>query len=233
MPASSVAERIAGVRARIAAACRRADRDPASVTLVVVTKDVDAERALEALEAGCGDLGENRAQELAAKRNAMKDAPVRWHFIGRLQRNKVRIVAGSVVLVHSVDSVELGQAIARRAAGGGGTQDVLCEVNIAGEATKGGVTPEETERLLESLAGQSSLNVRGLMTIAQAGDPDAARRAFGRLRAMRDELRRRFDGVEELSMGMSNDFEIAIEEGATIVRVGTAIFGQRPPRTAP
>lgn len=228
---NGLAERLGGVRERIAAAAARAGRDPAEVRLVVVTKDVSSGRVREALAAGATDLGENRAQELQRKIEELGDispAP-RWHFIGTLQRNKVRMVAGRTALIHSVDSVALGRAIADRAAASGAEQEILVEVNVSGEPSKHGVDPGDVWTTVASLADTPGLRLRGLMTIAPAGVPAAAREAFAGLRELRDRLRTELGGgsLEELSMGMTADFEAAVEEGATIVRVGTAIFGTR------
>jgi pyridoxal phosphate enzyme (YggS family) len=225
-----VARRLAEVRARIAEAARRAGRDEAEVRLVVVTKDVPPERVREALAEGACDLGENRAQEMLAKMAALADAAPapRWHFIGVLQRNKVRLVVGRAALIHSVDSVALGRAVAARARAAGAVQEALLEVNVAGEPTKHGVAPAEVGEAARALAAEPGIALRGLMTIAPADDPAAARGAFRTLRSLRDELAAELPGLVELSMGMSADFEAAIEEGATIVRVGTAIFGPRP-----
>jgi len=227
-----VAARLAEVRARIVAAEHGAGRPAGSVRLVVVTKDVDANRAAQALAAGATDLGENRAQELATKMTALTsyDRSPRWHFIGTLQRNKVKSVVGAVSLIHSVDSIGLGRAVAGRAAALRIAQEVLLEVNVSGEPTKHGLEPSNAPEALDALAGEPSIRVRGLMTIAPAGGASIARRSFEALRELRDRLRTRLSGggLEELSMGMTSDFEQAIEEGATIVRVGTAIFGPRP-----
>jgi pyridoxal phosphate enzyme (YggS family) len=187
------------------------------VTIVVVTKTVSEARVREALVAGATDLGENRAQDLVAKAAALGDAepaPV-WHFIGRLQRNKVRMLAGTVELWHSIDRAELADPLARHAPGA----RVLVEVNLSGEPQKGGCRPDDAEGLVERLAG-AGLVVEGLMTVPAAGvDP---RPAFAALREMGGRLR-----LGRLSMGMTGDFEPAISEGATIVRIGSAIFGPR------
>jgi pyridoxal phosphate enzyme (YggS family) len=228
MTGAQVAERLAAVRERIELAAARAGRDPARVRLVAVTKEVPAELVRAAVEAGATDLGENRAQELSSKLDALDGVNARWHFIGTLQRNKVRIVVGRVVLVHSVDSVELGRSIGRRSAANGMVQDVLIEVNVSGEATKSGVAVRDALATVEALEDEAGVLVRGLMTIAPPGEPQQARACFRALRELRDELAARFSGVTELSMGMTSDFEEAVEEGATIVRVGTAIFGARP-----
>jgi PLP dependent protein len=227
MTQAPIAERLAAVRERIARAAEGAGRDPAEVLLVAVTKEVPAELVRAALEAGAADLGENRAQELSAKLIALGGVNARWHFIGTLQRNKARIVVGRVVLVHSVDSVALGRAIGRRAAANGAVQDVLIEVNVSGEATKSGVAPLQVPATLQAMQTEAGVRVRGLMTMAPQGDPEQARACFRSLRELRDDLAVRFEGVSELSMGMSADFEVGVEEGATIVRVGTAIFGVR------
>ena len=229
--AGSIVERLTYVRNRIADASARSGRDPAAVRLVVVTKDVDVRRAAEALAAGATDLGEKRAREFTAKIDALAgEAPQpRWHFIGTLQRNKVKAVVGAANLIHSVDSISLGRAVAARAEALGITQDVLLEVNVSGEASKHGLESGATADALGSLAGEPGLRIRGLMTIAPAGAASVARRAFTDLRELRDKLRGTLGGAEldELSMGMTSDFEEAIEEGATIIRVGTAIFGAR------
>jgi PLP dependent protein len=226
-----IAGRLAHVRERIAEAAARAGRDPGEIGLVVVTKDVTAERAAEALDAGATDLGENRAQELTAKMETLagRTPAPRWHFIGTLQRNKVKVVVGSVAFIHSIDSIPLGRAVAARAEGLGIVQEVLLEVNTSGEASKHGFDPGAVAEGLESLGGSPGLRVRGLMTIGPAGASALSRRSFAALRDLRDDLRQQLHGapLEELSMGMTSDFEQAIEEGATLVRVGTAIFGER------
>ena len=209
-----VAERLAAVRQRVAEAAGRAGRPASAVKLVVVTKGVAPPGMQAALDAGATDLGENRAQELLAKAPELKSRPT-WHFIGRLQRNKVASLAPLVDLWQSVDRLELGQAIAGRAPGAA----VLAEVNVADDPAKAGVAPDDAPALVDGLRS-AGLSVDGLMTIPAAGrDP---RPAFARLAALADRL-----GLAEVSMGMSDDFEVAVEEGATIVRVGRAIFGPR------
>ncbi len=216
---SDVAARLADVLARIAAAARASGRDPGAVTLVAVSKEVDAAAVRDALAAGQRDFGENRAQELAAKAGALEPAspaPL-WHFIGRIQRNKVRAVAPVVALWHSVDRAEVGEAIARHAPGA----RVLVQVNVGDEPQKGGCDPAGTAALVERLAGLG-LAVEGLMTVPpHERDP---RPYFASLRDLATSL-----GLATLSMGMSGDYEAAIAEGATLVRVGTAVFGARPP----
>lgn len=214
----TVAERLDAVRAVVADAARRVGRDPSDVTVVVVTKNVDAARVRDAIAAGARELGENRAQEMHAKVLALGDdaSAVRWHFIGRLQRNKVRMVAPYVTLWESIDRLELGRAVAHAAPGA----QVLVQVNVAGEAQKGGCAPSATPALVDGLR-DLGLDVAGVMTVPPAaGDP---RPVFASLRVLAADLR-----LPHVSMGMSGDYATAIEEGATIVRVGTAVFGPRP-----
>jgi len=224
-----IAAALARVRDRIAAAMRAAGRAPDEVRLVAVSKKVTIEDVRAALAAGQLDLGESYGQELRDKRQALAREPraPRWHFIGPLQANKVKYVAGQVALVHSVDSVELLDALERR----GAPQDCLVQVNVAGEAQKRGVAPAALPALLDHVATLSHVRCRGLMTVPPlAEDAAAARPHFAALRALRErEAARGRPGVElrELSMGMSHDLEVAVAEGATLVRVGTAIFGSR------
>jgi pyridoxal phosphate enzyme (YggS family) len=212
-----VADRLAVVRERVAGAARRAGRPPEAVRLVVVTKGVPAPMMQAALDAGATDLGENRAQDLLAKAPELSTRPT-WHFIGRLQRNKVAALAPLVDLWQSVDRLALGLAIAGRAPGAA----VLAEVNVADDPAKAGVTPDDAPALVDGLRA-AGLAVDGLMTVPAAGrDP---RPAFAALAELAARL-----GLAEVSMGMSDDFEVAVEEGASIVRVGRAIFGPRPSR---
>jgi pyridoxal phosphate enzyme (YggS family) len=218
VPSPPAAERVAGVRTRIAAAAARAGRDPGEVTLVAATKTVEPARVQEIVDAGVPDLGENRAQELLGK-TAVTAAPpleVRWHFLGRLQRNKVRALAPWVGLWQSVDRPELGAEIARRAPGA----RVLVEVNLGEEPQKGGCVPAAVPGLVDDLRA-AGLRVDGLMAVPPHDDDP--RRWFAALREQAAVL-----GLAELSMGMTDDFEIAVEEGATMVRVGRALFGPRP-----
>lgn len=223
----ALSDRYESVLERVAAAALLAGRDPADVTLVAVSKTWPADVLKDAAGAGVEIFGENRAQELKEKFAVLGDR-VRWHFVGPLQSNKVRQVVGVAELVHSVDRYGLAEAIARRARSLGRVQDVLVEVNTGGEATKHGVEPAAAVRLVEEAAGLEGIAVRGLMTIPpRTGDP---RPYFRDLAALRDLVARSVPGATELSMGMSGDFEQAIEEGATIVRVGEAIFGPRATR---
>lgn len=226
---SGVKERIERVRDRIVRAATRAGRDPASVTLIAAAKTVDAARVREAVAAGLADIGENRVQEALPKIAALGPG-VRWHFIGHLQRNKARAAAGAFAVIHSVDTVRLAQALNRAARALDRQIPVLIEVNVAGEPTKHGVAPDAVADLLAGLQGLRQVTPVGLMTIAPpADDPETVRWVFRALRGLRDRLRGAGagDGFTELSMGMSGDFEVAVEEGSTMVRVGRAIFGDR------
>jgi hypothetical protein len=221
----SIAERWQAVRANVERACVRAGRDPASVTIVAVSKTHPASAIREAAAAGATDFGENYAQEFVAK---LADAgDVRWHYIGRLQRNKAKLVAGQVVLVHAVDSLELAQELAKRAAGV--VQPILISVNVAGEQTKGGVTPDGALELARALVAVDGVRLDGLMTMPPpSDDAEASRPAFDALRGLRDRIQDAIGrALPVLSMGMSGDYEVAIACGATHVRIGTAIFGAR------
>jgi pyridoxal phosphate enzyme (YggS family) len=223
-----VAERVAAVRRAIAAAAARAGRDPAAVTLVAVSKGFGPEAVAAAAAAGVTDVGENRVQEALAKMAALGALGVRWHLIGRLQTNKVRLLGDRFHLIHAVDRPQLVEELARRLPG---PQDVLMEVNVSGEASKAGVRPEGAADLARAIRASGRLRLRGLMTVAPAvADPEAARPCFVRLRQLRDRLQEVLGApLPDLSMGMSGDFPVAVEEGATLVRVGRAIFGERPP----
>ena len=220
---STIAARLADVRGRIDAACTAAGRDPAEVTLVAVSKKHPAAAIREAYAAGQRDFGENYAQELRDKMRELDDLPdIRWHAIGHLQANKAKYVAGKA-LVHTLDRADLAQELVRRA---GGPVACLVEVNVADEPQKSGVSPDDLPERLAELRAVAGLELRGLMCIPpDADDPEDTRRWFRRLRELRDTL---LPGGA-LSMGMSHDYAVAIEEGATLVRVGTAIFGARPP----
>lgn len=227
---SDIAANLAAVRERVTAAARRASRAPEDVTLVAVTKSFPADVVVDALEAGADDLGENRAQELKEKAIALPRR-ARWHYIGHLQTNKVRHVVGIAHLIHSVDRFGVAEEIARRARSTGAIQDVLVEVNVSGESTKHGVEPARAAALANEVAALEGIRVRGLMTLAPlADDPEASRPYFSDLRELGESLQRSLPDATELSMGMTRDFEVAIEEGATLVRVGEAIFGPRTPR---
>jgi PLP dependent protein len=225
----SIAERLAAVRQRIDRAARACGRDPAGVRLVAVSKTKSAEDILEAYAAGQRAFGENYAQELAAKAQQLGDLPgIAWHFIGHLQTNKAKIVARHADFVHTLDSVVLARELGRRVASEGRTQPlpVLIEVNVGGEAQKAGATPSEIGEVMAALAAERALTLRGLMTVPPAGDLEAARRVFDTLKTLRN-LHGGTAALPELSMGMTADLEVAIACGATMVRVGTAVFGAR------
>lgn len=225
----TIAERLTQARERIAQAAKRAGRDPNAVRLVAVSKTHPASAIREAYEAGQRDFGENYAQELVRKAESLADLPdLRWHMIGHLQTNKARHVAPHVAMVHTVDSPKLAAELGRRALAAGRTFDVLVEVNVARDPAKSGCLPEQLGAVLDALRGQSALRTQGLMTIPPfTEDPQGARPYFALLRDLRD-AHGGPDLLPELSMGMSHDAEVAVEEGATIVRIGTAIFGARP-----
>lgn len=219
------------IQRRIHDACVRAGRVADEVTLVCVSKTRTAPTIRAAHDAGGRDFGENYAQHLRDKHEALVTAAgLRWHFIGRLQRNKVKFVVGTAALIHTVDRPAIVEAIERRAASAGGIQDVLVQLNLSGEESKSGCSVDELDDLLRCFAQCSHVRCTGLMTMPPfSTDPELSRPVFRRLRQIRDEARAELAGVElrQLSMGMSGDFEVAVEEGATLVRVGTAIFGPR------
>jgi pyridoxal phosphate enzyme (YggS family) len=246
---TSIADNLARIRNRIAAAAARSGRRPEDITLVAVTKYVNSAAARQLVAAGCHDLGESRPQDLWAKaaelaelaseppknqsspsdpRPLPPDPCPRWHLIGHLQRNKVERTLSIVSLIHSADSLRLIQAIDRAAAAAGRRVPILLEVNVSGDRTKHGFHPEEMTERIEEIAGLANVDVRGLMAMAgREGNVSAARRDFARLRELRDGLKQSgptSTSLDELSMGMSGDFEAAIEEGATIVRIGSALF---------
>jgi pyridoxal phosphate enzyme (YggS family) len=226
--AARIRENLSRIRDRIASAAIRSGRHPDAITLVGVTKYVDAATARMLVEAGLKDLGESRPQELWAKAAALADVKPHWHLIGHLQRNKVARTVPLGPVIHSADSLRLLEEISRVAHGLRVPADVLLEVNISGDETKHGFEPAELEPLLPQIEKLPSLYVLGLMTMAaREGDLDRARRDFAVLRELRDRLARVCPpgiALRELSIGMSGDFEVAIEEGATIVRVGGALF---------
>ena len=216
-----VVENLLRVRERIREACDRARRDPVTVKLVAVSKAQPLEKVMEAFACGHAAFGENYAQELHEKADALPE--VEWHFIGALQTNKCKIVVGHAALVHTCDRVSLARELAKRAEARNLVQRVLLEVNVGREPQKGGALPEQVDALYAAVWQMDRLRCEGLMCIPP---PDQDPRPhFRALREMRDRL-----GLPELSMGMTADFEVAIEEGATIVRIGTAIFGERPRR---
>jgi hypothetical protein len=234
--AAAIATRFAALRARVDTAARRAGRDPAAVRIVGAAKKQPPERVAAAVRAGLRDIGENYVQEAAAKRAAVETlvgdmlaASLHWHGIGHLQRNKAKEAVACFEWLHAVDTARLATELDRRAAEAGRSLTVLLQLNLSGEVTKAGVAADGLPALLDAVRRLAHLRVVGLMTMpAPAPDPEAARPVFARLRALAEAAQ-----LPELSMGMSDDFEVAVEEGATLVRIGTALFGaRRPPADA-
>lgn len=226
-----VKDNLIEVEARVQAACDRAGRAREDVLLIAVSKTKPVELIREIMETGTRDFGENKAQELCSKTEAITE-PLNWHFIGHLQRNKVKYIVDKTCLIHSVDSLRLAEEIQKEAIKKGVEKvPVLIEVNMAQEDSKDGIAASETESLISEIAKLPNLQIRGLMTIAPfVENPEDNRVHFQAMHQLRDQLNaKQIPNVEmtELSMGMTNDFEIAIEEGATMIRVGTAIFGER------
>ena len=233
---SSIPESLAKVIDRIKAAARRAKRDPDGVTLIGITKTMPASRVAEAVAAGLRHIGENRVQEAAGKREELGPLPgVTWHLVGHLQSNKARKAAELFDVVHSIDGEKLARHLSEAATSPGdapearrGLLDALIQVDLGGEPTKFGVEPKMVELLAVTIRSLPGLRLRGLMIIPpQTPDPEGARPYFRRLRELRERLARAGADLPDLSMGMTGDFEVAIEEGATMVRVGRAIFGER------
>ena len=214
----NIRDNIEAVRENILSAADRSGRDAAEIKLVAVSKTKPVELIREAVDAGIADLGENKVQELTAKYDEIKN--VNWHLIGHLQKNKVKYIAGKTALIHSVDSFELAAEINKRSAA---IENVLIQVNVSGEESKFGIRPDELKELLARMSELEYVKVKGLMTISVNGyTPDENRRVFSELKELADE-----NSLKELSMGMTHDYIEAIESGATIVRVGTGIFGKR------
>ncbi len=226
-----ISANIAAVQERIASACRRAGRQKEEVTLVGVTKTFPAEMVREAVRAGMRDIGENYVQEALRKRDLVTEPDVRWHFIGHLQSNKVKSVAEWVHLVHALESRSLAKELDARAAHAGRIIETLVEVNTTGESSKFGLPPDRVAEFVQSLEEFPHIRIAGLMTIGPfLPDPEGSRPMFRMLRTLRDRLAQRPQpnlDLRHLSMGMTGDFEVAIEEGATLIRIGTAIFGSR------
>jgi pyridoxal phosphate enzyme (YggS family) len=226
--------RLVDVRERIARAAGRGGRDPSSVRLIAISKTVPADLVRAAVDLGQVEFGENRVQEALDKMDRTADLPIRWHLVGHLQSNKARKAGARFDVIHSVDDADLIGRLEEAAAGAGRRLDVLIQVDLAGEPTKHGVLPAAIDAILAAAAPCRSVRVAGLMLLPPAvDDPESARPYFAALRRLRDDLRMSSTGagLSELSMGMSHDFEVAVEEGASMVRVGSAIFGPRP--TAP
>lgn len=232
-----IAKNLANVKKRMAEAARKAGRDPDSVRLVTVTKTVPEDKMFEAGRAGATLFGESKIQEALQKIALIGYEGFEWHFIGHLQKNKVKFIFDAFELIHSVDNLSLAEEIHRGAIQRRRVMPVLIQVNVSGEESKFGVSPEGLEEMLGNLSKLDGLQVKGLMTIPPFDpDPERSRPYFAKLRELAQQMsEKKIDNVElnELSMGMSNDYTIAIEEGATLVRVGTAIFGERPPTGSP
>jgi pyridoxal phosphate enzyme (YggS family) len=230
-PLPDIAGRLAAIRERMLRACARCGRDPAGVRLVAVSKTVEPERIRQALDCGVALLGENYIQEARDKIPLLDNRMVSWHYIGHLQANKAKYAAVLFDMIHSLDSLPLAQALDREAGKRGRVLQVLVQVNVSGEQTKTGCEPGEAGALIAAAAGLQHVRVQGLMTMPPlADDPEESRPFFRDLRRLRDTLAGQLPGcggLPELSMGMSADFEAAIEEGATLVRVGTLLFGDR------
>lgn len=228
---TSVAENLSAIRGRIEAACLRSGRDPSSVRLVGVTKTVPVERIREGVEAGLCVLGENYVQEARSKIDALAGLDISWHFIGHLQSNKVKMILDWCQLIHTVDRESLARELNRHAQNLGRKIPALIQVNIGDEETKSGVSSRELSLLFRKVSSLDGLDIRGLMILPPwYEDPELVRPYFRKLKELLIELRQESpfpERLTELSMGMSNDFEAAIEEGATLVRVGTALFGSR------
>ena len=220
-------ENVQTVKENICRAAQRAGRSPQDIQIVAVSKTFELPAIREVYEAGIRDFGENRAQELRRKSEEF-DGACAWHFIGRLQTNKVRDVLGRAVLIHSLDREELAQELQRRCERSALVCDALVQVNVSAEQTKAGVDPRDLPVFLKTLQRYSCIRIKGLMTIAPfTQEPEQAREVFSRLRRLRDSLRGAYNDLTELSMGMSSDYCVAVEEGATIVRIGSAVFGTR------
>ena len=226
----SVTENLDEVERRIQAACDRAGRDRSEVTLIAVSKTKPIEMIDEAVNAGIRIFGENKVQELVAKHDEMEEG-LEWHMIGHLQTNKVKMLPGRAKMIHSVDSIHLAEEIDKQFGKAGQIAHVLIEVNMAGEESKFGLRPQDVESFLDEIAKFANIHVHGLMTIAPfVEDANENRKIFTDLKKLLIDMRRKNNDnidMRELSMGMTGDYEVAIEEGATFVRVGTGIFGAR------
>ena len=229
---SEIGKNLEKIYKAIETATALSERPPGTVKLLGVTKQVEAEKIIKALEAGLKNFGENYVQEFISKRDSIPEEysqEIDWHFIGHLQKNKVKYIVDNVSLIHSVDKFSLAQEIDKRSRNLGITSSVLIEVNLGGEESKSGISADKTEKLLEEISTLDNIKVEGFMTIPPFFEnPEKARPFFAKLRELRDKLSISYNSLKELSMGMSGDYETAIQEGATIVRIGTAIFGQRP-----
>lgn len=227
---STIADNLAYVRKNISDACIRAGRDPKEVTLIAVSKTKPVSDIREAMSAGQTVFGENKVQELRTKTTEITE-PLSWHMIGHLQLNKVKYLPGMVDMIHSVDNMALAEQIEKECAKKDTVMNILCEVNMAGEESKFGLAPSEVKDFVKSISGFNHIKVKGLMTVAHATDDPESNRVYFKdmKKLMVDINNEKIDNIKlsELSMGMTNDYTIAVEEGATFVRVGTGIFGAR------
>lgn len=223
-----IAENVLNIKQRISSACKKVGRNADEITLVAVTKTFSAETIRQAVEVGINDIGESYVQEMVKKHEKLKGEDIKWHFIGHLQTNKVKYIADWVHLIHAVDSIKLGNEISKWATKYKRRMDVLIEIKTSGQFTHFGVPVEDANMLVKELSKLPNVNVCGLMTIGPfLPDPEYSRGSFRTLRLLRDSIENEGYKLPVLSMGMTNDFEVAIEEGATMVRIGTAIFGSR------
>ncbi len=233
---NGVTENIKGVYRRMAHAAMRAGREPDEITLIAVSKNVPASAVKSAIESGLRDFGENRVQEFSAKRLQLslpRGYSMRWHLIGHLQKNKTKTAVELFDVIHSVDSLELAERINKQAEKMGKIQEVLVQVKLSDEESKHGIIKEEVDGFLSALTDMENLRIEGLMTIPPFfDDPERVRPFFREMREIKERAGQMGFNLTELSMGMSHDFEVAIEEGATMVRVGTAIFGERKKEAA-
>ncbi len=233
---NGLTENIKGVYRRMAHAAMRAGREPDEITLIAVSKNVPASAVKSAIESGLRDFGENRVQEFSAKRLQLslpRGYSMRWHLIGHLQKNKTKTAVELFDVIHSVDSLELAERINKQAEKMGKIQEVLVQVKLSDEESKHGIIKEEVDGFLSALTDMEHLRIEGLMTIPPFfDDPERVRPFFRELREIKERAGQMGFNLTELSMGMSHDFEVAIEEGATMVRVGTAIFGERKKEAA-
>ncbi len=222
-----IAQNVRNIRNQITEVCSRIGRNPEEITLIAVTKTFDTECIREVVSAGVPDIGENYVQEVIQKQQQLEHEQIQWHFIGHLQRNKIKYIMPWVHCIHSVDSLRLGDEISQQAKKLNKTVDILVEVNSTDEQSKFGIKPDMAVELVKQLRQCSHLTVKGLMTIGRFGKPEESRPSFQILRELRNELTHDGIPLPHLSMGMTNDFQVAIEEGATMIRIGTAIFGKR------
>jgi pyridoxal phosphate enzyme (YggS family) len=230
VPKEAIQINLSAVKQRIAKTAISCGRDPESVQLVVVAKTQPAPLVLKAIEAGAGIIGENYIQEARTKFELLIGQPARWHFIGHLQSNKAKYAVRIFELIHSVDSLKLAAELDKQARSAGKTQNILVQVNISNESTKSGVGQERALDLIRTIAAYQNICIQGLMTMPPFFNaPESARPYFTALRRLRDRIEQHLKiPLQHLSMGMTGDFQVAIEEGATLVRIGTAIFGERP-----